>query len=155
MTVENPWNIVAGVFMKLINRAANRPERLSVSEWIVFRVWLLVGEVSNGGFDQYFFNSAGNHAGPVADALKAIGDAKALAVFKKALAVFPGGPSPDRDLRWKQLQEMPKARRKKFGVIDREFWDCNQATVEKLAAYIKANKRKIQPKKERRGRRYE
>lgn len=150
----DPWKVVGDVFLKLINRAAEHPEKMSDAERVVFRVWLLVGEVSNGGFDQYFFNSAGNGASHTVAALKTIGDDTAWKILERAMAVFPEPPSPDRDRRWKQLDGMTKKRRARFGALDPELWDCSRGVVEKLAAYIQAHRKEISPRKEPRGRRH-
>lgn len=154
MSTDNPWKTVGDVFLKLISRAANSPSAMSDADWVVYRVWSLLGEVSNGGFDQYFFNSSGGQALPTLDALKAIGDTKAAAVLEKALKVFSEPPSPDRDRRWEQLDHLTKATRKKFEALDKELYDCGQDVVEKLAAYIRSHAKQIKPKKERGGQRH-
>ncbi len=154
MSGDNPWKIVGDLFLKLLGRSVRHPERMSDAEWVVTRVWCLLGEVSNGGFDQHFFNSSGNTPVETLQALKAIGARKAAAVFKEACAVFPGGPSPDRDLRWKQLDGLTKAARKRFEPLDRRLYECGQGVVEKLVAYIHSHSNDITLKKERGGRRH-
>jgi len=53
----------------------------------VFRsVWELEAEVNNGGFDQYFFNSSGEGAPFVTDALRAIGAHAAADIAARAIA---------------------------------------------------------------------
>lgn len=151
---KNPYQVVGDLFLKLINRASHQPETMTEAELILFRVWLLVGEVSNGGFDQYFSNSSGNGARFALGALKTIGDPKAADILDRAMKVFPKPPEADRVLRWRQLQKMTKARRKKFDALDRELWDRSTAVVEKLAAYVEANRKQIKPRKEKGGRRY-
>lgn len=151
---RDPWKVVGDVFLKLINRAAGHPEKMSEAEWVVFRVWLLVGEVSNGGFDQYFFNSAGNGAKHTLAALKTIGDSKAAGILDRAMSVFPEPPAADRDLRWQQLNALPRKTRKKFGALDKQMWDCSTEVVEKLAAFLDSNRKRIKPKKEKGGRRH-
>jgi len=148
---KNPWKVVGDVFLKLINRA---PEKMSEAEWIVYRVWSLLGEVSNGGFDQYFFNSSGDHATRTRDALRAIGDTKGLKVLEEAMAVFPGEVSDDRDIRWKQLDGLSKSTRESFEALDKKLVEAGQDVVEKLAAYIEAHSKEIRPTKERGGRRH-
>ena len=150
----DPWKVVGDLFLKLINRAARHPERMSETEWVVLRVWMLLGEVSNGGFDQYFSNSSGGHARPTLQALKTIGETRAADVLDRAMKVFPE-PAADRELRSRQMKRLPKKRRAQFETLDRELWDRGQTVVEKLAAFIKANKKDIRAKKERGGRRYE
>jgi hypothetical protein len=54
----------------------------------------LEGEVNNGGFDQFFYNSAGNNTADTILALQAIGAARTADIVKRAAAMFPGGGMP-------------------------------------------------------------
>lgn len=54
----------------------------------------LEGEVNNGGFDQFFFNSAGNEAAQIIQALEAVGASKTAAIVRRACAKFPGAMPP-------------------------------------------------------------
>src|SRR5262245_40810732 len=51
----------------------------------------LAGEVMNGGFNQYFFNSAGDDAAAAIEALDAIGASETRAGLVDACGKFPGG----------------------------------------------------------------
>ncbi len=65
----------------------------------------LEAEINNGGFDQYFFNSAGDKTVETIRALERIGANKTASIVKDAAAKFPDGqPSPDRNERQKQLE---------------------------------------------------
>ncbi len=72
---------------------------LSPSEQIFILVWELEAEVNNGGFNQFFFNSAGDRAGRTAAALRTIGAERAASIVDKAISLFPDGPPADRSLR--------------------------------------------------------
>jgi hypothetical protein len=64
-------------------------------------------EINNGGFDQYFVNSAGNHAMTCVKALEEIGADDALDLLKQAIAVFPEGKVPaDREERFALLEKI-------------------------------------------------
>lgn len=54
----------------------------------------LEAEVNNGGFDQYFFNSAGGNAAAAIEALDALGAHKTANIVRRACAKFPGGMPP-------------------------------------------------------------
>jgi hypothetical protein len=54
----------------------------------------LEDEVNNGGFDRFFFNSAGNEAAEIIQALEAVGASKTAAIVRRACAKFPGGMPP-------------------------------------------------------------
>ena len=67
----------------------------------------LEAEVNNGGFDQYFFNSAGDETVATIEALEVIAANKTAAIVRRACAKFPGGmPPSDRDARQTLLEEV-------------------------------------------------
>ena len=73
---------------------------LTRAEQVAHCVHWLELEVNNGGFDQFFWNSAGDYARETVDALEAIGAVKFADLVRRAIAVFPGGDPPrDRDER--------------------------------------------------------
>jgi hypothetical protein len=75
------------------------------SEDIRGLVGRLEGEVNNGGFDQFFFNSAGDRAADSIEALEAIGAHKTADIVRRACARFPGGmPPADRFARQEVLE---------------------------------------------------
>jgi hypothetical protein len=61
----------------------------------------------NGGVDQYFYNSAGDHGVECLEALNAIGATQSYALLKQACDFFPDGrPSAERDVRERQLHDL-------------------------------------------------
>lgn len=99
----------------------------------------LEAEVNNGGFDQFFFNSAGNEAALIMQALEAVGASKTAAIVRRACAKFPGGmPPTDRfarqDLLLDIVQMPANAPEQAF---DRED-DAFLAYEEDLAALVAA-----------------
>lgn len=65
----------------------------------------LVGELMNGGFHQYFYNSSGDLAPLAIEELKAVGATESLRILERAMATFPpGGYSVDRETRGKCLK---------------------------------------------------
>ncbi len=64
-------------------------------ESIVELVAALEMEVNNGGLDQFFFNSAGNHTRETIAALVAIGASHTAGILKAASAKFPDGSAPE------------------------------------------------------------
>lgn len=66
----------------------------------------LEGQVSNGGFSQYFFNSS-DDPGAVAAALDDIGEPECARIIRDAAAVFgKAGPSRDTETRRQQLEKL-------------------------------------------------
>jgi penicillin V acylase-like amidase (Ntn superfamily) len=60
----------------------------------------LEAEVNNGGFHQFFYNSAGDNTEDTIQALEIIGAATMAEITRRAAAMFPGRMPPrDRFLR--------------------------------------------------------
>jgi hypothetical protein len=69
-------------------------ECLAARDRVLVTIWGLEAEVNNGGFDQYYFNGAGNQAFFAPEALRLIGASRMAEVVARANAVFgPEGPS--------------------------------------------------------------
>ena len=91
----------------------------------------------NGGFDQFFFNSQGNHAAGTLDALRAVGAAKSRALLEKAMALFGSeGPSEDRDVRWQQMDGIPN--RADWNAMDTEYYNSGESLAALLSDFLKA-----------------
>ncbi|QNH19046.1 hypothetical protein HEP74_04223 [Xanthomonas sp. SS] len=80
-------------------------DRLSPEARLVYLLWCLDGEIHNGGFDQLFTNSLGNHCVEILGHLQTIGAGKSHDLLSKAVSWFPNAlPSNDRRVRWSQHQ---------------------------------------------------
>jgi hypothetical protein len=67
----------------------------------------LEAEVNNGGFDQFFFNSAGDNSRSTIEALEMVGAKRTAEIVRRACARFPGGmPPEDRFTRQDALEEV-------------------------------------------------
>jgi hypothetical protein len=62
-------------------------DALSPAERVFLCVWNLEAEVNNGGFEQFFVNSAGDNAAETPGALRQIGAAQAAAIAEEANSV--------------------------------------------------------------------
>ena len=97
-------------------------------------VSLLEAEVNNGGFDQFFFNSSGDHTVEIIDFLESIGAVKTADIVRRAAAKFPGGMPPKE---WAKRQDLlvddvsPDA--DAFQELDQEFY----ASTEDLSELVK------------------
>ncbi len=82
-------------------------QKLSTREKAVWNVFWFNAEVMNGGIDQYFYNSAGDHAADCLAALETIGATESVKLLKSGCAQFPDGtPHTDRETRQQQLDEI-------------------------------------------------
>ncbi len=91
-------------------------------------MWSLHTEVSNGGLDQYLFNSSGDLAADTLNALERCGYRDMAAALWLALDVLPGGWCEDRAERQQRLAAVPD-RWDLFGAITEEYYQAEEATA--------------------------
>ena len=101
-------------------------------------VRVLDAEVYNGGFNQYFFNAAGDRAGQTLEALTAIGALDSMAIVAAACSMFPGGFPPAGLVERRKLLETVDPESENFAALDAQF----QEGGDDLAALAKAYRRR-------------
>jgi hypothetical protein len=112
---------------------------LTVPERDFLAIWELEAEVNNGGFHQYFLNSAGDHAVVAAAALRTIGALKMAAIAEAAIGVFPPpGPSTERFRRQDQLHALGDRGDEAFEALDHRFYEYPDPIGTKLTAFVDA-----------------
>ena len=115
-------------------------EKLTWPEKVFVCVWGLEGEVNNGGFDQYYFNSSGDHTLDAVPSLEAIGAKHTATLVRQANTLFgEAGPSPDRFARQKQLDVLGNAKTKKMNEIEEKFFTYKDKLGQLLEAYVTKN----------------
>jgi hypothetical protein len=83
----------------------------------------LEGELNNGGFHQFFYNSAGDDTEEIIRALQLIGATKAADIVKRAASKFPGEMPPvDRLARQDLLLDTVAPSGDEFRDLDEEFY---------------------------------
>src|SRR5262245_26824721 len=103
MTAESEAFLIA-LSDRLWPIAHERFADLSPSEQVFILVWEVEAEVNNGGFNQFFFNSAGDRASATVAALRTIGAERMASIVDRANASFPDGPPVDRSIRQELLE---------------------------------------------------
>jgi hypothetical protein len=81
-------------------------EMLSREEKEVIALYVLVSEVSNGGLDQYFYNSSGDTAPFALSALERLGMSQTRSLLASALKYFGPTYPVDGELRSRQLEQI-------------------------------------------------
>ena len=90
----------------LVNRVHNTAEGfsgLALAEQHYYAVSLLEGEIYNGGFDQYFGNSSGEHCTEACAGLLALGATQTLALVEEARRLLFGTQPVPNDQGLRQL----------------------------------------------------
>ena len=96
----------------------------------------LEGQVNNGGFHQFFFNSSGDCTAETISALDTIGAHAVADLLKHAAGMFPSGSPPkDRQARIEVLRTcFPKT--DEFRTLDEEFFAYPDDLASLLENYI-------------------
>jgi hypothetical protein len=136
------------LWKSLVKRSSNDPSlaQLSSEEQRYFAVNLLEGEVYNGGFDQFFSNSAGDYYHLAVTGLEEIGASSSLAIVKEAAETVFGssGPPIDRTERWRVMESrirrlsevLTRSRQaSRLERLDEQFWEDPDRLGERLTAY--------------------
>lgn len=97
-------------------------EHLSKVDQVLVAIWGIEAEVNNGGFDQFYFNGAGDQAYFAPHALTAIGAHRMAEIASQANAVFgAGGPPRSRDERQAELERLTEDGAEPWDELDRAF----------------------------------
>jgi hypothetical protein len=100
----------------------------------------LQGQVCNGGFDQYFFNTSGDRAGVADAAFRAINAPELAEIVAAAIAVFgPKGPPIDRGQRWAAMERLGKTAQHHWSALDSRFYALDNID-ELLVSYVAAER---------------
>jgi hypothetical protein len=113
---------------------------LNEEEKVLVTVWAIEGEVNNGGFDQFFFNSAGDVAFYGPRALEAIGANKMAIIAEQANSIFgEGGPNKI----WAERREVVLSFKDKFDSfldsLDALFYEYPDDIAALIEKYVTAN----------------
>jgi hypothetical protein len=111
-------------------------ESMTSAEQVFHAVWWFEAELNNGGFDQYFFNSTGNHAVRTVSALDRIGATTCANIVRRACALFPDAtPSSDWNTRQEQLFAITDDDEEAFESLTTEFYEYPDDIGGLLAKY--------------------
>ena len=112
-------------------------EELSTPQKHVLAVRMLIDEVNNGGFLQYFVNSSGDNWQDANAGLAAIGAAGDGRLFKKVLTQFrPDSPSVDRRTRHEQVATIAAKEDRPFEQLESEFYEDKEDREVLLTQYM-------------------
>lgn len=121
---------------RLVGDIEQRPwAQLSKQERVVLAVWQLEAEVNNGGFDQYFRNSAGEHAPWAIEALEEIGAPNCAAIVRRAVRLVVGEVGEWQKARGAFLAASPDLEGA-LETLDQEFYRYPDDLERRLSEYL-------------------
>lgn len=112
---------------------------LTYGERLVLEMTVMMGEVLNGGFHQYLWNSSGDSAQQVRSMLRDISAIRTADMLERISGFFPEGRIPeDREERWRIIEELEteKPGIELFVEEDRAFYRGDENLYQLLVAYI-------------------
>jgi hypothetical protein len=117
---------------------------LSLPEQVFVTIWELEAEVNNGGFPQYYSNSAGDNALLAPSMLRTIAADKMARIVEEANAVFgSAGPPKNEEERQRTIESFTPATAEKFDELDTQFMTYPDNLTDSLYDYIQAEKDQI------------
>ena len=120
-------------------------ESLNQYEKNVLFILMLEGEVNNGGFDQYFFNSSGEYAHETLKALEEIKANQMAEILNSAIKEFPTLPIPkDTEQRRELMEDIPDSISDTWDKLDDEFYEYPENLTELVIEYVRANKKEFE-----------
>lgn len=106
---NNLYDELDHIWQRLINAVKEQESiLLEGKERTFFLAYWFYGEIGNGNFDQFYYNSAGDYSLEMVSALQEIGAYDAARILSKCNMVFPSGSPPqNRDERIQALDALP------------------------------------------------
>lgn len=112
---------------------------LTEAEQTVFCIAGLERDVNNGGFAQFFSNSAGGYARETIEALRRIGAQHTAGLLEQAVAPFgAAGPAQDEQERGQQLRHVAKSAAPVWRELDGTFCEYQDDLTGLLRAYARS-----------------
>ena len=140
---ENSWLI--DLSDRVVPRSWSEPfESLSEPERVFVAIWTLEADVNNGGFDQYYGNSSGDHAWFAPTALRAIGAETTAGIVEQANTAFgPDCPPASREAREDAIDALDEAVEEAWQRLDEAFYDYPDDLTGLLFRYVQDHQSEI------------
>jgi hypothetical protein len=106
----------------------------------IYALWVVDGEVNNGGFEQFFFNSSGALMDEAIAGADLVGARAQGRILRQAASVYPGGDVPeDREERDRILQSLAASAERTLGSLDGRWYAGDRELERRMVAYVEAH----------------
>jgi hypothetical protein len=131
-------NLLAAYNLALAQLGHSGFDDLSESDRVLVTIWGLEADVNNGGFDQYFFNSSGDHAFFAERALRLIAALKMADIVARAVALFGADGVPRDRYERQEAHEQVRVRGEDLlDDLDRQFYSYPDDLSALVEAYLR------------------
>lgn len=147
LSIEDETEKVIEIGQLLWDKSKNDDnfESLNLEEKTVLYIEMLEGQVNNGGFDQYFFNSSGDYAHETLEALERINAPQMRSILDEAIKSFPITPVPkDTEKRRKYMDDLPESVIDSWERLDNKFYEYPESLAGLVIEYVKENKKSFE-----------
>ncbi|WP_409526003.1 DMP19 family protein [Nitrincola sp. MINF-07-Sa-05] len=112
-------------------------ESLTEKETVIYTIWWLEGEINNGGFHQYFWNSSGDDTALALNSLKKIGANYTASLLESAILIAFNGKLPaNRSDRQGLLEKDEGSKMDKLNELDSKFYEYVDDIESKVNEYV-------------------
>ena len=147
LNLEDETETVIQIGELLWEKSKNDKDFESLNEYeknVIF-IEMLEGQVNNGGFDQYFFNSTGEYAYETLKALEEINANQTAKILNSAIKAFPTLPVPkDTEQRRELMEDIPDNISENWDKLDDEFYEYPENLAGLVIEYVKTNKKEFE-----------
>jgi hypothetical protein len=135
---------IGEIIWKKTEKGDDSFSNLTEPEKIFIYVDMLEGQVNNGGFDQFFFNSSGDYTHEILSAYEKIYAYKTADLIATAIKAFPVSPvSKDTEIRREIMRNLNESTTKVWDDLDDKFYEYEDNIAGLLIDYIKQNIKKV------------
>ena len=131
-------------FIKNKEQETERSKSFSYGQKALYYWWYLDGQVTNGGFVQFYYNGYGPYVPTIIKGLEHIGDHEMASLIKKADKIYQKNKklvtkAQESDLFGGDLYE----RLEKLSFYDEKYYELNEKTMSLIENYIRKNPNEI------------
>lgn len=141
---QDPWDVLRALEALVADKydmPGIPPMKPTEVEMIPMLILLLDGEVSNGGFDQFFTNYSGDRSPEIMKALKTIKAVNTARILQQTFSIFPGDTPPlDRDDRWNYVYEETGDAHSVLRALDEAYYQQSEDVFALAVDYLKDHK---------------
>jgi hypothetical protein len=138
-----PNELVQAVVRRLFV-AAEAGATLTATERELVAAYMFDGEVRNGGFHQFFFNSSGDDSLDARAGLARFGMTESVALLDCAMTAFPGGkPSKDREARNDQLARWGERQFAIFDTVTDAYYVVDDDEWQRVYPYVRDHRAEL------------
>lgn len=112
-------------------------ESLEENELLIYVIWSFEAELNNGGFHQYFFNSAGDFAVEAHSSLQKIGAVGMAELLNSAIQIAFNGETPKNRIERQSLLELDEEEKEEaLGELGSNFYSSDENIAELVNMYL-------------------